>query len=231
MSAFFNYFYELVVYIVGHILNGLVNLFTNFIMIFNFKYYSRLLRTYKEDFGVWGWVFAAIAYVLIFIVVLMLVFLLYRLIKIILTFKRPIKENEELKDEITKLNHQMMKLSYERDKILAMQVSNLGLAVNKDLLPVEEETQEDIVDMRENDSDTVEEENEDSEDTIQEEDIERRFNRLTAIDRYYMSGSYTAPEYNDDITLEDICKDFRNFAASKLGLYYELDLIKFFVAA
>ncbi len=36
--------------------------------------------------------------------------------------------------------------------------------------------------------------------------------------------------YDGELTLEKICKDFRNFAASKLGLYYDLEQIRRFVA-
>lgn len=232
MNAFFNFFYDLIVYIFRHIFGSVVEFFRQLAALFDFPYYKNLLQSYKSSFGVWGWILAALSFALILMIIVLAGFLLFRAVKRFLTFKRPIKENEELKDEIARLNHEMMKLCYERDKILAMQVSNLGLQVNEDMIsekPEEEESQEE---------NPEEEEHAEGEGLVQdteippiEDDADRRFNRLAAVDKYYLSGAYTPPNYNDDITLEDLCKDFRNFAASKLGLYYELDLIKFFIAA
>lgn len=262
MSAFFNYFYELTVYIFRHILGAFGDFFKKLGGLFDIKYYKRLLATYKSDFGAWGWILAIFSFILIGIILILVAFLVFRLIKRLLTFRRPIKENEELKDEITSLKHEMLKLSYERDKILAMQVANLGLGVNKDLLPDNAKTtgiedQQEIADQEElnqdklnksedkdaqhivksdsaNGANAVHDEDENNmvdADQLDVVDPTMRFNRLAMVDRYYLSGGYKAPVYNDDITLEDLCKDFRNFAASKLGLYYELDLIKFFFAA
>ena len=42
--------------------------------------------------------------------------------------------------------------------------------------------------------------------------------------------SYGHDDYNDNITLEQFCNDFRNYAASKLKLYYDIDDIRRFIA-
>lgn len=237
MNAFFNFFYDLIVYIFRHIFGSVISFFKELAGLFNVSYYSNLLKTYKSDFGAWGWVLAAISFVLIFIILVLMAWLIFRAVKRFLTFKRPVKENEQLKDEITRLNHEMMKLCYERDKILAMQVSNLGLKVNDNIVGEVPEKETEAVKPVETAA-TAEAKPEVEDKVINvnvmptlEDDADRRFNRLAAVDKFYTSGAYVAPKYNDDITLEDLCKDFRNFAASKLGLYYELNLIKFFFAA
>lgn len=217
MEAFFNYFYELMVWF-GHCLwmaiSGIINGVAG---LLKFTYYKELLATYKEKFGVGGWVMAIIAHILILIIIIMLAYLAARMIKRIATIRMPIKENDDLKDEVTRLQHEMLKLTYERDKILALQVSNLGLEVDKKLLDGDK-----VIDEE---SDKVNEE-------VPEEDTSTfRFGRLVAVDNYYNSNKYVKPHYNDDISLEDFCKDFRNFAASSLGLYYDLDLLKYFVAS
>ena len=45
-----------------------------------------------------------------------------------------------------------------------------------------------------------------------------------AIDKKYQY--YIAPEYRQDFTLEDLCRDFRNFACSRMGLFYEEKTIR-----
>lgn len=230
MNAFFNYFYDLICAIGTNIWSIIKNLFLGIVDLFDIPFYHKIFMSYKEKFGAAGWVLYVITTILIVAVIALTAYLIYKAIRIFLKFKQPIKENEDLKEEVTRLNHEMYKLSYERDKILALQVSNLGMEVNRDLLP----EGEDVTEEEEQGEDRFD--NLDDDDPIKVivetagDDDNVRFNRLSLIDRYYASV-YKAPEYNNDITLEDICKDFRNFSASKLGLYYDLDLIKFFIAA
>lgn len=57
---------------------------------------------------------------------------------------------------------------------------------------------------------------------------ESRFYKLTEIDRLY--ENYVEPVYDNEITLEQICDRFRDFAASKLKLYYEKKVVRLFFA-
>ena len=66
-----------------------------------------------------------------------------------------------------------------------------------------------------------------AEDQAQEQPTER-FCMLSEIDRN--STSYGHASYERKITLEGFCEDFRNYAASKLKLYYDIDDIRRFVA-
>ena len=61
-----------------------------------------------------------------------------------------------------------------------------------------------------------------------EETNESRFYMLTQIDRSFVN--YEKPEYNDDITLEELCNTFRNFACNRLKLYYDISDIRRFIA-
>lgn len=222
MNAFFNYIYEFMVWIGQNIWSAIKGIGKAIAGIFDFSHYGHLFDSYKDEFGAGGWVMAVITHLIIAVILFMGAYLIIRFIKRLLTFRRPIKENEDLKDEVTRLKHEMLKLTYERDKILALQVSNLGIEVDKKLLNGEEPVEEEE-NVEETTQEAVEEEEEDT--------SQYRFGRLVAVDRFYNSNKYKKPDYNDDISLEDICKNFRNFAASKLGLYYELDLIKFFIAS
>lgn len=216
MSAFFNYFYDFISAVGSNIWQILAGLGSGIVKLFNIPYYTRILNSYRKDFGVLGWVLFGVATIIILVILAVIIYFLIRLIKRNIRFKQPIKENEQLKDEIVKLKHEMYKLSYEKDKILAMQVSKLGYKVNDDLL------NEDGIEDGEN-GENVENSTTDNN--------EPRFTKLMNVDKFYKSGEYVKPEYDDDITLEEVCKRFRNFAASRLGLYYDLDLIKAFIAA
>ena len=55
-----------------------------------------------------------------------------------------------------------------------------------------------------------------------------RFYMLSEIDK--RMETYVAPQYDDSLTLEDVCHRFRAFAAGKLGLYYDIADIRRFIA-
>lgn len=58
---------------------------------------------------------------------------------------------------------------------------------------------------------------------------ESRFFKLTNIDNKY---SETTPEViNNSFNLEELCEQFRNYAASKLKLYYDINLIRLFISS
>ena len=56
---------------------------------------------------------------------------------------------------------------------------------------------------------------------------EPRFCTLKMIDEEMRR--YDAPEYNNELTLEEICKKFRAFSANHLGLYYDMADIRRFI--
>ena len=66
------------------------------------------------------------------------------------------------------------------------------------------------------------------EETPAEDDGTGRFCMLTRIDEN--RNRYGHDVYNRTVTLEKFCEDFRNYAASKLKLYYDIDDIRRFIA-
>ena len=63
---------------------------------------------------------------------------------------------------------------------------------------------------------------------ILDENLESRFSKLTEVDKKY--ENYKVVDYKNNFTLEEFCEMFRNFAASKLKLYYKPKMVKLFVA-
>lgn len=64
--------------------------------------------------------------------------------------------------------------------------------------------------------------------TEEDDGITSRFHSLAKLDRE--NETYAEPHYDDTLTLQDICRNFRNFAASQLGLYYSEEDVRKFVA-
>ena len=94
----------------------------------------------------------------------------------------------------------------EKEDILAMKVSHLGLKPN------ESDTEEVSEDKKPDDGNDG-----------------RRFAKLANIDEEF--STYTIKNYNNNFTLEELVELFRNFAASKLKLYYKSEMIRIFLSA
>ena len=56
-----------------------------------------------------------------------------------------------------------------------------------------------------------------------------RFGKLCQVDNDY--ENYRIRNYGNNFTLKELCDNFRNFAASKLNLYYDINLIRLFISA
>ncbi len=54
-----------------------------------------------------------------------------------------------------------------------------------------------------------------------------RFYMLTEIDKYY--EKYTPPKYDEEMSLKEICEEFRNYSAGALKLYYDIEDIRRFI--
>ena len=172
--------------------------------MFNVGDYIKILNFYKDDFSGAEWIFVCLAILLIVLILGGIIFLVYFLVRKYLRFRKTLVEQESLLEEVADLNKEVNNLMKEKQDILAMKVSQLGLK------PGEEATEE-----------VGEEEKVDVTDS--------RFAKLTAIDEEYKN--YKIKNYNNSFTLEELVELFRNFAASKLKLYYTTEMIRIFISA
>ena len=225
MDNFFRYFYEDIGRIFGAIWELLKAIFNVFNYLFNFPMRMKLIEEHADDFGTADWILLLVAHLILLALTIVLVVLLVRWMRRLLRFRVPVKKYDELKRQVQQLQRDLIRANYEKDKLLALKVAELGLKpedVVVDSLYNESEgeqpTQEMVASNR---------------NTFQSPPVDpstSRFFRLTGVDNYYKT-EYQLPVYDYQITLEEFCQRFRKFAASQLGLYYDIELIRFFVAA
>lgn len=257
MNAYFYYFYNFMRSIFDHLYNVVIAIKDCILGILDIQFYQNLFNSYYADLSPLGWVAYILTHILIYVLIGLLLYLMWKGIKVLFTFKVDVVKYEQMKDEIVTLKREVMKANYEKDKILAMRISELGMEVHEELLNaglegIPNEKAEDantVGNMELETASTVEsQEQSDSPETSQfdstsdtsgeknevydEKKVEKvkvgelRFPRLSSVDRVYLAPDYVAPEYNKTISLEEVCINFRNFAASKLHLYYDLEVIK-----
>lgn len=174
--------------------------------IFSINEYQKILNNYKDDFSMPEWIMVIIAIAVIVILIILIFVLIYFLLRKYIKFRKTVIEQDELLEEVAVLNNKVATLMKEKDEILAMKVSQLGLKPNE------------TAEMK----DTKDESQEIGNNGI-------RFAKLNSIDEEY--EKYKLQNYDNNFTLPELCENFRNFAASKLKLYYSIDMMRLFISA
>ena len=178
------------------------------IQMFNIKGYAGIVEFYKNDFNGAEWIFVIIAVLLILIILAMVVAVFYFIIRKYIRFRKTLVEQESLLEEVATLNNQVGVLMKEKQDILAMKVSQLGLSPGESPEIEGAEGGEETKDIN---ADGV------------------RFSKLALIDEKFKD--YKIQNYNNTFTLIELVELFRNFSASKLHLYYKTEMIRLFISA
>ncbi len=202
MDTFIRFFFEFISVFVDGIISIFTGLWDGIFGILDFGAYSTIFGNYSKEFGVFEWILAILSIILIIAILGIIVVLTVFAIKRFLNRRKNNLNQEDLLEEIAKLNDQVRKLMKEKDELMAMKVSQLGLNPDGE----EPQTEEDA----------------------ELAAIDSRFPKLTLIDN---AMANTSPKiYDNNTNLEQLIDDLRCFAASKLRLYYSPALLRSFVA-
>ncbi len=203
MNAFSRYFLQLFTQIWGDIKEFFTGLWNVLIknIIDNFKYYFAIFRDNNSGFGFVGWLFFIISTIIIiaFLFFFFLRFTYY--FRRYLSFRKNEIEKDDLVEEIAVLNQKVLQAISEKNQILAMKVSQLGIdPTAPDPTPAK---------------------NEDP----------TRFTKLRNVDLQYDGQRLlTVIPQNDQVSLSEIIDRFIAFSSSRLKLYYRKEAIRLFFA-
>ncbi|MBR6046250.1 MAG: hypothetical protein IKP47_11500 [Ruminococcus sp.] len=219
MNSFLKWFFVFI----SEMLKGFGMIFkgigTGIVQIFNIKNYIEIFKQYSTDFSVLSWILAILSIIIVIAIYVLIAFIILLLIRKYVRFRHSLVSNEDLLEEISNLQRQVLKMTKEKDEIMAMKVAQMGLPVSGG--------------VSFGDGTVPYQAGEGGEGAQAVEDgivqtADRRFSRLLEVDSFYKN--YTPPEYDNAITLEGICEAYRNFACSKMHLYYEIKTIRLFIA-
>ena len=176
---------------------------------FDIPAYIRIIGEYKNDFKGSEWLGVGLAVLTIIIVFGLIITGIVLLVRKYFRFRSTLVNQESMLDEISNLNNKVAKMTKEKEDILAMKVSQLGLKPEdkNNGTPVNNEDNGESVDQ----TNAI------------------RFAKLHDIDVAYKD--YKLQNYNNTFTLPELVELFRNFAASKLKLYYTTEMIRLFISA
>ncbi|MDD4000731.1 MAG: hypothetical protein PHX62_07565 [Bacilli bacterium] len=162
-----------------------------------------------KNFEIVDWIIAILVLLINLVFIIFLVIRLVQILRRYIHFSKREVEKDELLEEISLLNQKTMELIEEKNKILAMKVSNLGLTPGQ----------------------YDEEEDGDEDSDEKKPEIESRFSKLIEVDQEYeniVTSVQMKPE--DMISLENLVERFINYSASQLKLFYNKQIISAFFA-
>jgi hypothetical protein len=207
MNTFLRFFYEFISIFFGGIVLIFKGLIGGIMQMVNIKQYKQIIDSYKSNFEGSEWLFVGLTIAVLVIILGLISVMLFFAIKKFLKFRKEKITQEDLLDEIVNLNNQVRDLMIEKDNLMAMKVSQLGLKPNED----------------------PNEKTEDAKGNGEEEKNANpniRFPKLVKIDERL--SNYKVKNYGNDFNLEQLIDNFRCFSATHLRLYYDYPLLRAF---
>ena len=210
MGAFLDWFFAFLTTMIDGLWMIISGFFSGIVQIFNIADYIKQFERFKEGFTILDWILAVLAFILVLAIWATIIFIIVLLVRKYIRYRRSAVGSEDLLEEVAELHRDVIRLTKEKERILALKIGDSNVPV--DLLN----------DIYDENGDAVEKTEEEAGELLP------RFAKLDAIDQKYMY--YTPPVYREDYTLEELCSDFRNFANSRMGLYYEPKVIRLLFA-
>ncbi len=166
--------------------------------------YVSIFNRYVSNFGAGGWVFYIIMLLVIAALIGALGFLVFLAIRGLIRLGKKQFEKSRLISEVQRLNRELFYAIQEKNEVLKLKAESLGL---EDPSLVDGEKKDSIVGQV--------------------------FPKLYSVDQKYKDKDMTVvvAEVDKDITLEQLAVRYRYFAASQLGLFYDIDMVRTLFAA
>ena len=162
----------------------------------NFINYNAILGAYYKQFGFLGWLFFIIFLFFFIGLIGAILFGLFILIRKYIRFVKKELDKDEMRKQVERLNYELYSAAQEKDKILNLKTAYMGLK------PADEVATETTTEV-----------------------MNTRFPKLSSVDLNYQDRN-TSIMFKEGLSLEELCNSFRNYAASKLGLYYTIDVVR-----
>ncbi len=216
MKSFLDWFFAFLTTMLEGIWKIISGIFNGIVQIFNIPSYITQFDNFKSGFGAIDWIFAIFAFILVFAFWGVLIYMLVLAVRKYIRFRKSAVGNEDLLEEVADLHRNVIRLTKEKEKILALKIGQTDVSV-EELNAIFNDEEPEIGEG---------EEVEEGDELISGN--APRFAKLDAIDNKYLE--YAAPEYVNGYTLEDLCHDFRHFACGKMGLFYDEKVVRLIFA-
>jgi len=182
MDGFMNWFFAFMTTMLRAVWGSISGFFGGIIQIFNFPLYFEQINRFKGDFNFMGWVLAILTFIIAYAIWFAIIFIIIIFIRKYLRFRKSIVGNEDLLEEIADLHRDVLRLTNEKEKILAMKFEPSGLSY-EDLKTIFEDEKEKNAAVLPQAKETAPESGDTSGASAENES--KRFFRLSAVDDKY----------------------------------------------
>ena len=232
MNGFLKWFFVFISEILKGFTTIFMGLWNGLKQIFNINGYVKIFKDYSADFGVLDWIMSVLAIIVVVAIFVLIILLIVMFTRKYIRFRHSIVGDEDIIEELGTLQRQVIRLTAEKDEIMAMKVAQIGVsqseasaaALSNGIRLSQGGAAGEAAGMEATGTDG--EPSAAADGVVYTNDI--RFSKLIEVDNFYKT--YTPPEYNNDITLSGICEAYRNFACSRMHLYYDIKTIRLFIA-
>ena len=163
----------------------------------DFAQYRNIFNNWSPLWGTVGWIFFGLFAVLFLCLLGGVIFLLVFFFKKYVKFCKREIQKDELRREVERLNYELYNAVQEKDKILNLKSTYLGLGN-----PADHPQEQEVI-----------------------EEVASRCPKLVYVDHQYAGKDMSIADI-ERLSLEELCNRFRAFAASKLHLYYKIEPIR-----
>ena len=230
MESFLRYFYQDFGRIFKALIDIIVAVFEFFNYLLNIPTRFKIIQAFFPEFGIMDMILLIVVNIALIGFVVGLFYGIGRVLRKLFRFHVPARKYDALVKQVEGLQRDLIRANYEKDKILALKVAELGLKPEQVNLKDITESLYEEVNVSDSNKNEIYSSNRNTFDSPCVDPMDSRFFRLTEVDNYYKTNR-EQPAYETDITLESFCDRFRRFAASQLGLYYDNRLIRHFIAS
>ena len=220
MSGFLDWFFVFMTTMIDGLWKIISGIGTGFVQIFNISEYIAQFNSHKAGFNALDWVLSIVAFLVVMLIWVIIFMLIALGIRKLIRFRRKASSTEDLIEEVETLHRDIIRLTKEKEQILSMR-GGTGSSVQPEI-SFESDEEENTEGAEEGET------AEGGEKPAKPSGPPPRFARLAAIDA--QRAYAVMPEYRTDFTLEELCDDFRNFACSRMGLFYDKKIIRLMFA-
>ena len=244
MSDFLKFVFEVISQVVYNFAGVLAAAFK--LLVTGWRDYFTIFFTYLPTVGIVGKIGAVLLMLILIAIPILAVFLLVRSAMLRRRLKRDSVDNAELYREIGRLNRQVLDLIDEKNKVLALKVNAMGgteripymgaSALTDDTLPILGNVTNIPQEAKAGGTQVATAQINVTSATVSTVDAgtgapspeDSRFPKLTLVDQKYLD--FVPPVFDEEITLEQLVANYRNFACSQMHLYYTPEIVRRFVA-
>lgn len=223
MDAFMNWFFAFITSILQGLWNALKGLFGAVFQFFDFPKIFEQLSRYKGDFNILGWILCIVTVILTYAIIAAIIVLIVLAVRKYVRFRKTLVGNEDLLEEIADLHRDVVRLTKEKERILALKVDPTGVTYEQLRGAFAGNAPEEL-----GAGSGLPQADKSSEPQPVVQTDAKRFYRLSAVDDKY--ANYIPPVYDKSMSLQELCEDIRNFACSQSRLYYEIKTIRLMIA-